>query len=100
MFKADDYRLRLKSLSDTLSEAKYALDIDNLGAKLEGLKKEQEDPAVWQDLEKSKKVGREISAVENKINSYKKGETALADAYDFIDQIGRASCRERVYEAV
>ena len=90
MFKADDYRLRLKSLSDTLSEAKYALDIDNLGAKLEGLKKEQEDPAVWQDLEKSKKVGREISAVENKINSYKKGETALADAYAFIDLIEEA----------
>ena len=90
MFKADDYRLRLKSLSDTLSEAKYALDIDNLGAKLEGLKKEQEDPAVWQDLEKSKKVGREISAVENRINSYKKGETALADAYAFIDLIEEA----------
>ncbi len=90
MFKADDYRLRLKSLSDTLSEAKYALDIDNLGAKLDGLKTEQEDPAVWQDLEKSKRIGREISAVENKINSYKKGETALAEAYAFIDLIEEA----------
>ena len=40
MFKADDYRLRLKSLSDTLAEAKYALDIDNLGEKLNGLKAE------------------------------------------------------------
>ncbi len=49
MFKADDYRLKLKSLSDTLSEAKYALDIDNLGTKLDELKKEQEDPAVWQE---------------------------------------------------
>ncbi|MCH5147669.1 MAG: hypothetical protein J1F61_06730, partial [Clostridiales bacterium] len=77
MFKADDYRLRLKSLSDTLSEAKYALDIDNLGTKLSALKAEQEDPAVWQDLEKSKRVGREIASVENKMNSYKKGETAL-----------------------
>ena len=35
MFKADDYRLRLKSLSETLAEAKYALDIDNLGGKLQ-----------------------------------------------------------------
>ena len=34
MFKADDYRLKLKTLSDTLSEAKYALDIDNLGSRL------------------------------------------------------------------
>ncbi len=90
MFKADDYRLRLKSLADTLSEAKYALDIDNLGAKLARLKEEQEDPAVWQDLEKSKKIGREISLVENKINSYKKGETALAEAYAFVDLIEEA----------
>ena len=85
MFKADDYRLRLKSLSEVLAEAKYALDIDNLGSKLDELKRAQEDPAIWQDLEKSKKIGREISAVENKISSYKKGESALADAYAFID---------------
>lgn len=90
MFKADDYRLRLKSLSDTLSEAGYALDIENLGARLDALKKEQEDPSVWQDLEKSKRVGREIAIVENKINSYKKGETAVADAYAFIDLIEEA----------
>ena len=90
MFKADDYRLRLKTLSDTLSEAKYALDIDNLGEKLAALKKEQEDPSVWQDLEKSKRVGREIAAVENKINSYEKGATALADAFAFIDLIEEA----------
>lgn len=90
MFKADDYRLRLKSLSDTLAEARYALDIDNLGEKLNGLKAEQEDPSVWQDLEKSKRVGREISLVENKINSYNKGENALAEAYAFIDLIEEA----------
>ena len=42
MFKADDYRLKLKALEVTLSEAKYALDIDNLGARLEELKAEQE----------------------------------------------------------
>jgi len=90
MFKADDYRLKLKDLSDTLSEAKYALDIDNLGARLDELKAEQEKPEVWQDLEKSKKVGREISAVENKLSSYKKGETALAEAFAFIDLIEEA----------
>ena len=75
MFKADDYRLKLKSLADTLAEAKYALDIDNLGARLSELKAEQEKPEVWQDLEKSKKIGREISSVEGKINSYALGES-------------------------
>lgn len=90
MFKADDYRLKIKSLQDTLAEAKYALDIDNLGARLKSLKEEQEKPEVWQDLEKSKKIGREISSVENKMSSYQKGEDALADASAFIDLIEEA----------
>ena len=44
MFKADDYRLRIKSLEETLGEAKYALDIDNRYAQLKELKAEQEKP--------------------------------------------------------
>ena len=90
MFKADDYRLKLKSLAVTLAEAKYALDIDNLGTRLDELKAEQEKPEVWQDLEKSAKVGREISAIEGKISSYKTGEGALADANAFVDLIEEA----------
>lgn len=90
MFKADDYRLKLKALTDTLAEAKYALDIDNIGTKLEELKLEQEKPEVWQDLEKSKHVGREISSIENKLEAYRKGEAAIADALAFIDLIEEA----------
>ena len=90
MFKADDYRLKLKALADTLAEAKYALDIDHLGARLDELKAEQEKPEVWQDLERSAKIGREISSVENKISSYERGEAALADANAFVDLIEEA----------
>ena len=90
MFKADDYRLRLKSLSETLAEAKYALDIDNIGAKLEELKAEQEKPEVWNDLEKSKHIGRAISVIEGKMAAYKKGESALNDALAFVDLIEEA----------
>ena len=90
MFKADDYRLRLKSLSETLAEAKYALDIDNLGGKLDALKTEQEKPEVGGDLEKSKKIGREISSIEGKIDAYNKGENAIEEAKAFIDLIEEA----------
>ncbi|MDE6075876.1 MAG: peptide chain release factor 2, partial [Clostridia bacterium] len=90
MFKADDYRLRLKALSETLAEAKYALDIDNLDEKLAYFKAEQEKPEVWQDLEKSKTVGREISSIENKIAAYQKGKTAIEEALAFIDLIEEA----------
>ena len=34
MFKADDYRMRAKLLSDTLAETKEALDIDTLREQL------------------------------------------------------------------
>lgn len=90
MFKADDYRLRLKALSETLAEAKYALDIDNLDEKLAYFKAEQEKPEVWQDLEKSKTVGREISSIENKIAAYEKGKTAIEEALAFVDLIEEA----------
>ncbi len=90
MFKADDYRLKLKSLSETLAEAKYALDIDNLDAKLAELKAEQEKPEVWQDLDKSKHVAREISSIEGKIASYQKGAGALEEASTFVDLIEEA----------
>ena len=90
MFNADDYRLKLKNLESLLAEAKYALDIDNLGVKLKNLEAEQEKPEVWQDLELSKKIGSEISAVRNKIAAYKKSESAVADTYAFIDLIEEA----------
>ena len=70
MFKADDYRLKIKALEETLAEAKYALDIDNRYGQLEALKAEQEKPEVWQDLERSAKIGREISSIEGKLASY------------------------------
>ncbi len=98
MFKADDYRLRLKSLSETLSEAKYALDIDNLGEKLKELKAEQEKPEVWNDLERSKHIGREISVIEGKTAAYNKGESALADASAFIDLIEEADDKSLIPE--
>lgn len=87
MFKADDYRLKIQDMREGLNEARYALDLDNQRARLEELKKEQEQPEVWQDLEKSTKIGREISHIENKIGAYSKSDTALKDAEEVIDLI-------------
>ena len=98
MFKADDYRLKIKALEETLGEAKYALDIDNIGEKLKELKAEQEKPEVWNDLEKSKHIGREISVIEGKIAAYNKGESALKDAQAFVDLIEEADDESLVPE--
>jgi len=87
MFKADDYRLKIQGMRSILKEAGYALDLENQRARLSELKREQEQPDVWQDLEKSTKIGREISHIENKIGAYAKSETALSDAEEIIDLI-------------
>ena len=87
MFKADDYRLKIQALRATLKEAEYALDIEHLRPRLAELEKEQENPEVWQDLDKSTKIGKEVSALRNKITAYEKGATALSDAEDVIDLI-------------
>lgn len=98
MFKADDYRLKIKSLEETLGEAKYALDIDNIKNRLDGLKTEQENPEVWQDLERSAKIGREISSIEGKISAYETGKKALDDANEIIDLIEETEEEELIPE--
>ena len=87
MFKADDYRLKIQAMRAVLAEAGYALDIEHLKPRLAELEKEQENPDVWQDLEKSTKIGREVAQVCAKINAYEAGETALSDAADVVDLI-------------
>ena len=87
MFKADDYRLKIQAMGEVLKEAEYALDIEHLRPRLAELEKEQENPEVWQDLEKSTKIGKEASTIRNKIKSYEAGATALSDASDVVDLI-------------
>lgn len=55
--------------------------------KAEELKKEQEKPEIWQNLEKSKQIARELSVFENKINCFDKAARAIDDAETFVHLI-------------
>ncbi|MBO5525313.1 MAG: peptide chain release factor 2 [Clostridia bacterium] len=98
MFKADDYRLKVKELSDLLSEAKYALDIENQQARLAEIQKEQEDPAVWNDLELNKKLAKEASSIQGKLDSYHMCEKAISDVLEIVDLIEETEEEELVPE--
>jgi len=87
MFKADEYRLEVKKLKEGLKDAATALMLSDIREKLKNLKEEQEKPEVWQNLEKSKQIGREISAISSKVNSYDKVEKGINDALEIIDLI-------------
>ena len=98
MFKADDYRLKTKELSDSLEETAETLNIRGQSEKLAELKAEQEKPEVWQDLEKSQKLAREVAAVEGKINSYEKSKKAISEVNEVIDLIDETGEEELVAE--
>jgi len=98
MFKAGDYRLKIKELQDTLEEARYALDIDNGYHRLDELKAEQEKPEVWNDLELTKKLAREQAAIQNKITVYETSKKAITDAEEVIDLIEESGEEELVPE--
>ena len=70
MIKVDEYQMRIRDLRKVLEETSAALDIDEQRKKLDELKKEQEKPEVWQDLERSKHIGKEISVLENKLEAF------------------------------
>lgn len=87
MFKADDYRIRIKALKEMLNETAFALDIENLKIKLIQLKSDLEKEEVYNNLELSKKISREISSIENKVDSFTKGEKAIFEANEVVDLI-------------
>ncbi|MBQ9081530.1 MAG: peptide chain release factor 2 [Clostridia bacterium] len=87
MFKADDYRLRIKSLTETLDEAAYALDIENQKLRREEILAQQQKEEVWNNLELSAKLGRELSVIENKIHVVEDSRKAITDAAEIIDLI-------------
>jgi peptide chain release factor 2 len=98
MFKADDYRLEVKKLKEDIKDAAHALMLDDLKIKLKDLTEEQEKPEVWQNLEMSKKIGREISVITTKITSYEKVEKGINDALEIIQLIEESEEEELIPE--
>ncbi|MFI3166712.1 MAG: peptide chain release factor 2 [Bacillota bacterium] len=70
MIIIDEQKMRLKEIAENLKEAGHSLDFDGLKKQLEGVKKIQEDPNLWDDLKKAQQVNKEASILENKINEY------------------------------
>ena len=98
MFKADDYRLRIKALEDTLDEAAYALEIEKQKSRRAEILEEQQKEEVWNDLELSAKLGRELSVIENKISVVEGSRKAIADASEIVSLIEETGDEELVPE--
>ena len=53
-----------------------------LEQQLASLKKQMEDPSIWQDRRRAKRVGTEISRIEDKIKRYRELEVLIRDSID------------------
>ena len=80
MIKVDEYQMRIRDLRKVLDETALALDLAELRNRLAELRAEQEKPEVWQDLERSAKIGREVSALESKISAFDKSKQSVDDS--------------------
>ncbi len=87
MIKVDEYQMRIRALRTVLAETAEALELESLKTRLAELKKEQENPEIWQDLEKSAKIGREISALENKVGAFDKTSQSVEDSETMLQLI-------------
>ncbi|MGI6620821.1 MAG: peptide chain release factor 2 [Bacillota bacterium] len=71
-----------ETLQARLSNIGRSLDFPGLEQQLASLKKQMEDPSIWQDRRRAKRVGTEISRIEDKIKRYRELEVLIRDSID------------------
>ncbi len=59
--------------------------MDGLKVKLKEIEKEQENPEVWANLEKSTELARKAQSIKNKISAFDKAYKTLDDAGDLVE---------------
>nr|WP_276576397.1 peptide chain release factor 2 [Caldicoprobacter algeriensis] len=69
----------MKSIKDTLARIGDSLDISGCEHKIKELEQSMNDPEFWNDLERSQKVNREIKALKNKVERFKKLWSKIED---------------------
>lgn len=98
-------RMEVTTLRTLLADIRGKLGIDSLREEQEQLSKEQEDPALWSNQERSKRIGKKLAAVEQVLQSYDEVlflseelsslEELLKDSSDVVLEQEYRSIRER-----
>ena len=98
----------IAALTSTLASVEAVLDPAAMQTEAEGLREQSADPELWADTDRGQKVTRRLSYLEAELNRLanlhqRLGDTqvlfGMAEEYSdesTRDEIGRASCRERV----
>ncbi|MPZ51975.1 MAG: peptide chain release factor 2 [Acidimicrobiia bacterium] len=94
-----DYRGRLAGLRQRLGEARGFLDLDAKTGELEELRSLAGDPALWDDQERAREVGKRLSRYEEIFSTVEELGTRLDDAEVLLDLAAEADDTETRLEA-
>ena len=85
MIRTDLYYEKFRELKAVLEDAKHSLDIDKAREELVSVEAQQQDPAVWGDLEKSTELARKAQALRKKIDLVDATYKTLLDAEELVN---------------
>ncbi|MGI6626864.1 MAG: peptide chain release factor 2 [Bacillota bacterium] len=71
-----------ESLQERLSNVGGLFDPVRLNQELSDLKKQMEDPAIWEEPRKAQVIGRRISHIEDRLQRYNELETSIGDSIE------------------
>jgi len=78
----EELKTKIKELYSEISKSFKFLDLTNKKEKLAELKKETEGPDFWQDQDRAKSVGMQISILEDQINTWQTLEKEASELFD------------------
>ncbi|MDY4676175.1 MAG: peptide chain release factor 2 [Candidatus Borkfalkiaceae bacterium] len=87
MLRIDLYTQKIRQLRDTLKEAGYSLDVDNLRAEQKNLEAQLELPEVWGDLERSTQISRKLTHIKNRLAVFDKTTQAVDDVETLLELV-------------
>ncbi|MDD5952337.1 MAG: peptide chain release factor 2 [Oscillospiraceae bacterium] len=85
MLQFEELKLALTGLEPELKDLAEALDLDGMRKKVTELEAQAAEPGFWDDMDNSKKVLRETSALKNKIAGYESLQGLYEDTLTLIE---------------
>ena len=99
MIDAQELRTAAAQMQETMRQIGSALNLDALQARQEELQKTMNDPDIWNDPDRSRKVNRESKGITDKMDAYRKIRDGLSDFITMMELAGEEEDASLLEEA-
>ena len=85
MLELDNLKVELEGYREPLKDLYKSLDLESKENRIIELNRRMEEPDFWNDPEKSTAQNKELSSLNEDVNTYKKLDSQFNDMFDLID---------------